>query len=167
MEWWEREKVKDLVRELNYPEHVPVDRPDKDRYFMQMAIDASKRSTDAETNHGCVIVNPEFRVLSTGYNGFPRSIDYSSLPNTRPHKYPWMLHAERNALAWCEKRPVDCIAYVTGESCNDCLLAMWQHGVVEVNQLDTHGSFKITDEDRKFRELFLLLSDMDIHKIQM
>lgn len=138
-----------------------ADRPSLVDTFLAMAFQASKRSPDYNTQHGCVITSHDHRVLSTGYNGFPRDIDYSDLPNSRPEegdwltKYDLMLHSERNALAWCEKRPISGIAYVTGEPCMDCTLALYQHGISKVYYADIHGSVKIDERERKVKELFL------------
>ena len=161
------EKIAQLRERLGYPEHQHVERPSTHEVFMNVAFEVSKRSNDAQTQHGCVIVTPEGRILSTGYNGLPRGLDNELLPNIRPFKYSWYRHSERNALAWCEKRPLDCIAYVTGECCNECLMTMWQHGIKEVYEADRHGSATYDEESRNIRELFLLLSDMKIHKMPL
>ena len=58
----------------------------------------AQRSHDAQTQHGCVITDANHRIVGVGYNGFPRGLDDSSLPTTRPEKYHWMIHAEINAL---------------------------------------------------------------------
>ena len=43
-----------------------------DQYFMGLAVLASKRSKDPNTQVGAVIINPkDNRVVSLGYNGFP------------------------------------------------------------------------------------------------
>lgn len=138
-----------------------ADKPSLVDTFLTMAFQASKRSTDYDTQHGCVITSSDNRVLSTGYNGFPRDIEYRDLPNSRPvegdwlTKYDLMLHSERNALAWCEKRPINGIAYVTGEPCLDCTLALYQHGISKVYYADLHGSVKIDDRIRRVKDLFL------------
>ena len=66
-------KARELAKKMGYSEHIPVERPDIIEYFMQMAIQAKTRSTDNETHHGCVITTKDNRMLSTGYNGLPRS----------------------------------------------------------------------------------------------
>lgn len=131
-----------------------IDRPSWDDYFMALAFLVATRSEDAETQHGCVIVSQDNHVLSTGYNGFPRGIDTSDLPNLRPDKYPWMCHSERNALAFCKTRPEKGKVYVTGECCLDCIWQMYQSGIEEINMYDGHGSHKINDETRQIIEIF-------------
>ena len=107
-------------------------REDRDSWvdvYMQMAFTVSKRSPDAQTQCGCVITTKNNRIVSCGYNGYPRDIDYSNLPDTRPDKYPWMFHAERNAVLNCPTQPKGCSAYVSCPPCRECLMEMWQAGI--------------------------------------
>jgi dCMP deaminase len=99
---------------------------------MTMAYELAKRSHDCQTQHGCVIINDRKQVLGTGYNGFIKGIDDSQLPNTRPDKYPWMIHSEINALLNCEHRPVGATAYVTGHPCLHCYQCMYQAGIAVI-----------------------------------
>ena len=70
----------------------------KDEYFMNIAKECSKRSLDPDTKHGCVAVSVDGAILSTGYNGPPRNVDDSKIPLTRPEKYIYMEHSERNCI---------------------------------------------------------------------
>lgn len=135
-------------------------------YYIGLAHIASKKSHDIQTQHGCVITDQKHRVLSLGYNGFPRGIDDTVLPNTRPNKYPWMIHAERNALANCVVRPDNGIAYVTGQCCNDCIMALWQEGVTTVYMHDKHGSHLIDDDAKKIFDQFISLTSMSIFYVK-
>ena len=85
-------------------------RPEWDDYFLGLAKAVSLRSHDIDTQHGCLITDPDHRILGVGYNGFPRGMDDSLLPTHRPEKYHWMIHAERNALSNCTIRPEKGIA---------------------------------------------------------
>lgn len=109
-------------------------------YFLGIAKVVSQRSHDIHTQHGCVITDKNNRILGVGYNGFPRGMDDQVLPTSRPEKYDWMIHAERNALSNCVIRPDNGIAYVTGQCCNDCIKALWQEGVTKVYMADDHGT---------------------------
>ena len=92
-------------------------RPSWTDYFLGLAKVISQRSHDIHTQHGCVITDQNNRILGVGYNGFPRGLKDSDLPTSRPEKYSWMVHSERNALSNCVVRPDDGIAYVTGQCC--------------------------------------------------
>lgn len=141
-------------------------RPSWDNYFLGLAKAVSKRSHDIHTQHGCIITDSHNRILGVGYNGFPRGMDDSALPITRPEKYPWMIHAERNALSNCIARPENGIAYVTGQSCNDCIMALWQEGVSTVVMADDHGTHLFDDDAKSRFDLFVKMSGINIVKIQ-
>ncbi len=108
-----------------------MDRPDWDSLFMATAFLTAMRSPDAETKHGAVVVDNTHRILGTGFNGFPRGCRDDKLPNLRPHKYPYVIHAEVNALINCGglKSPQQCTIYVTGEPCNECFKLIVQHQI--------------------------------------
>lgn len=140
--------------------------PDWPSYYIGLAHAISKKSHDAQTQHGCIITDRKNRVLGLGYNGFPRGINDTVLPNTRPEKYPWMIHAERNALANCVVRPDNGIAYVTGQCCNDCIMALWQEGITEVYMDDKHGSHLIDEKAMKIFNRFVQETGINIHFIR-
>jgi dCMP deaminase len=124
-------------------------------YFLGLAKVVSQRSHDIHTQHGCVITDTNNRILGVGYNGFPKGMNDQLLPTSRPEKYHWMIHAERNALSNCVIRPDHGIAYVTGQSCNDCIMALWQEGITKVVMSDGHGT-QLFDEKAKERfDLFV------------
>jgi dCMP deaminase len=137
-------------------------RPKWDTVFLSAAFETAKRSHDAQTCCGAVLTTPEHRQLCTGYNGFMRDIDDSILPNLRPDKYTWMLHAERNVLLSCAYQGIStkgCIMYVTGEPCLDCYQHMYQAGITEIVYGDNQAVMTKTDEDYKTNvEIFLWLT---------
>lgn len=141
-------------------------RPTWHNYFLGLAKVASQRSHDIHTQHGCVITDSHNRILGVGYNGFPRGLDDTQLPTNRPDKYQWMIHAERNALANCVVRPDNGIAYVTGQCCNDCIMALWQEGVNTVYMTDTHGTVLFDTQAKSLFDNFIRMSGMKIFYIQ-
>jgi len=145
-----RVKVSEINSYLNDVKsfHEKVDKPSWKQYFISMAKLASTRSSDAQTKHGCVITDKQNRVLGIGYNSFPEGMPDEILPNTRPHKYKWMVHAERNALANCTHRPDGGTAYITGPPCLDCAKALYQEGVKHFICIDGHGTHDMDNEDK-------------------
>jgi dCMP deaminase len=140
-------------------------RPDWHNYFLGLAKVVSQRSHDIHTQHGCVITDRNNRILGVGYNGFPRGLDDTKLPTSRPEKYDWMVHAERNALSNCIVRPDNGIAYVTGQSCCDCIMALWQEGITKVVMANSHGTVKFDDKAQKIFDTFVEMSQIEIEKI--
>ena len=143
-----------------------MSRPNWTDYFLGLAKVVSQRSHDIQTQHGCVITDIDNRILGVGYNGFARGLDDTKLPNIRPEKYPWMIHAERNALSNCVVRPDRGLAYVTGQCCNDCIMALWQEGVTKVFMADDHGTKLFDNEAKKRFDTFINMSGMEIFYIK-
>lgn len=139
-----------------------MSRPSWTQYFLGLAKVASQRSHDIHTQHGCVITDQYNRILGIGYNGFPRDLPDDLLPTNRPDKYAWMIHAERNALSNCVVRPDNGIAYVTGQCCNDCVMALWQEGIREVYMANSHGTHLFSDDQKKQFDTFVTMSHIKI-----
>lgn len=140
-------------------------RPSWHEYFIGLAHAVSMRSHDVQTKHGCIITDKYHRILGVGYNGFPKGLYDSKLPNTRPEKYPWIIHAERNALSNCTIRPDNGIAYITGQSCNDCIMALWQEGVTKVVMRKNHGTHLFDNDSQRRFDLFVSMSGIVIEYI--
>lgn len=105
-----------------------------DNMFFSEAALWSMMSHDVETQCGCVLVKNK-STISTGYNGFIRDIDDLAFPNTRPEKYPFMIHAEANAVynAVREgKSTAGATAYITAKPCIQCLQMLWQCGITDI-----------------------------------
>lgn len=140
-------------------------RPSWTDYFLGLAKVVSQRSHDIHTKHGCIITDANHRILGVGYNGFPRGLNDKELPTNRPDKYKWMVHSERNALANCVVRPDKGIAYVTGQPCNDCIMALWQEGIETVYMIDDHGTHLFDSDAKNAFDLFVKMSDIKIYKV--
>jgi dCMP deaminase len=101
-----------------------------DEYFGLLTQVIALRSDDENTKIGAIIVDHKNRIVSTGYNGTPRGTD---LPKTRPEKYPYMVHAEENAMLFAQGDLHGCRIYVLGMTpCNVCARMMLQKGIEEV-----------------------------------
>jgi dCMP deaminase len=107
-----------------------------DDRFMDLAKHVADWSKDRSTKVGCVIVGPHREIRSVGFNGFPRGIDDDVEDrHTRPHKYDWTEHAERNAIYSAARIGVPiggCSMYLPWFPCIDCARAIVQAGIVEL-----------------------------------
>ena len=104
-------------------------RPSWDEYFLDIAEQVSRRSPDPNTKHGCVLVDGDNRVISTGYNGPVAGLPNEIVPLDRPAKYDWFIHAEDNAVAFARCDLRNATAYVTGQPCAPCFRRLLQVGV--------------------------------------
>lgn len=107
-----------------------ADQKSWDEYFMNIVVETAKRSKDPSTKVGCVIVNENRRIISTGYNGFPAGCDENVLSWQRPEKYNYVVHAEMNALIFADRRDlINSTIYVDFSPCENCLKHILQAGV--------------------------------------
>ena len=104
-----------------------------DKRFLELAEHVAQWSKDPRTKVGAVIVDEKKRVVSVGYNGFPRGVD--DTPNRyedRPTKHLFVAHAERNALDNAPLMVDGCTIYVPLLPCNECAKSIIQKGIVRV-----------------------------------
>jgi deoxycytidylate deaminase len=105
-------------------------RPTWDNYFIGLAYHASLRSHDSQTQVGCVVVDSN-KIVGMGYNGFCSNVNDNKLPTTRPEKYPYIVHAEQNAVSNMVIRPPFTKIYITHSPCAVCAKLLWQAGIRE------------------------------------
>lgn len=103
-----------------------------DDYFMIQALWAKVRSPDASTQCGCILVDKRGRPIGQGYNGYPSKVDDSKMPQTRPEKYPPILHSEENAILNATGNLEGATAYITGPPCTHCWAHIIQKGIKRV-----------------------------------
>jgi len=107
-------------------------------YFIKLAMLVAEKSKDPSTKVGVVIVGPDNEIRSTGFNGFPRGINEVSTKRwTRPTKYKYCEHAERNAIYNAARMGVSlkgCTMYMNFEPvpCMECARAVIQAGITEL-----------------------------------
>jgi dCMP deaminase len=112
-----------------------------DDYFMGVALLSAKRSKDPNTQVGACIVNKDKKIVGIGYNGFPTGISDAEFPwdNVGEHletKYPYVVHAEPNAILNATTSLKDCTLFVTLFPCNECAKLIIQSGIREIVYLD-------------------------------
>lgn len=111
-----------------------------DEYFMAIAKLSAMRSKDPSTQVGACIVDKNNRILSIGYNGAPNGYNDDIFPwdregNELETKYPYVVHAERNAILNYRGSRKDfegAKIYVDLFPCNECAKEIIQAGIGEV-----------------------------------
>lgn len=136
----------ELVRLKNKREHELMQDINKkredyitwDEYFMAVAKLAGMRSKDPNSQVGACIVSKDNRILSMGYNGFPRGCSDDEFPWAREGepldtKYVYVVHSELNALLNYHGEGLDeAKLYVSLFPCNECAKAIIQSGIKTV-----------------------------------
>jgi dCMP deaminase len=108
-----------------------------DEYFMGVAILSSKRSKDPSTQVGACIVNKDKKIVGIGYNGFPHGVDDDLFPWGKEGsyvdtKYPYVVHAEPNAILNSTMSLDNATLYVTLFPCHECAKLIIQAGIKEI-----------------------------------
>ena len=107
-----------------------------DKRFLDIAKSVSTWSKDPSRKIGAIAVRNR-KILSTGYNGFPKGIeDTEERYNNRELKYQYVVHAEMNCIYNAAENGIslrDSTLYIYGlPVCGDCSLGIIQAGVLRV-----------------------------------
>lgn len=141
----------DLSTAMGPVERVAVARPDWDAYFLGIAAAVARRADCTRRQVGAVLVGPDHRILSTGYNGAPSGVpgcaSAGACPRGRqsldavPSRTSYAdgagaciaLHAEVNAVMY--SRPAmraGATMYVTCEPCPQCYAVCEAAGITDI-----------------------------------
>jgi dCMP deaminase len=129
-----------------------------DEYFMGVAILSGKRSKDPSTQVGACIVNQDKKIVGIGYNGFPNGVDDDVFPWSKEGdyvdtKYPYVVHAEPNAILNSTTSLKGCTLYVTLFPCCECAKLIIQSGIKEIVYIsDKHSTTESTIASKRLFE---------------
>ena len=125
--------------------------------FIKLAHEVAEWSKDPSTKVGCVLVKNK-RVISTGYNGFPKNIsDSFDRLMDREQKYEMTVHAEINAITTAALHGVStegATAYITFNPCSRCAAVLINAGI------DSVYVSTANDIPTRWLENFILASKM-------
>lgn len=127
-----------------------------DDYFMSLAHLSAMRSKDPNTQVGACIVDAYRRVVSIGYNGLPHGCNDQDYPWQRDGeylqtKYPYVVHAELNAILNAPRSVSGCDLYVSLFPCNECAKAIIQAGIKRV--IYESDKYATTDQIRASKRM--------------
>lgn len=114
--------------------NVPVDRPDWERYYLNLCDVIATKSPDSNTKFGAVFIRDK-RLIACGFNGFPAGSPDNLLPNSRDPqkwKYRYVVHAEENAIYYAARYGIPlegCTLIVQGHPCSECCKKLISVGV--------------------------------------
>ena len=130
---------------------------DWNRRFLALAEHIATWSKDPSTKVGAVIVDADRRIISTGYNGFPRDVeDLDQRLNNRDVKYEMIVHGEINAIVFANQNLQGTTLYTWPfMPCSRCAGIVIQSGIRTVvapynDNPRWQASFELTEQ--MFRE---------------
>ena len=145
-----REQVKEDFKSITeWMAHVliksqlPRDQPSQALQYihlMKLAFFLAERTDDPKTGVGAVIVNKDKDIVGLGWNGFPTKSLYGEFPRASrsdeaetEKKYPYIIHAEQNALLMRNTKSIkDATLVVTRTPCDDCTPLIDMQGIKKV-----------------------------------
>lgn len=121
----------------------------KDHYFMNIAIEVSKRSTCTRRQIGAIVVSDVGGIKSTGYNGNPRGLphceeigcirDKLGIPSGTRLETCTAVHAEQNALIQAGTNARNSTLYSTIVPCPICARMILNAQVARVVYIDDYS----------------------------
>lgn len=143
-----------------------------DEYFMGVAVLSSYRSKDTRTKVGACIVNEDKRIIGIGYNGLPFGCEDDAFPwayegPNLETKYPYVVHAEPNAILNSTSSLKGATMYVTLFPCNECAKLIIQSGIKHIVYLSDkyHDSESSIASRRMFEAAHITLRQMKEVKV--
>ena len=134
---------------------------DWNSYFINLAHAVKLRSKDPNTKVGCVIVNADRHIISTGYNGMPPGFDETDSLWRSEDKYNYVIHAEMNALLHSTQYTANCVLYTTMFPCKECAKAICSAGIKAVYYSDSR--FKTEIATNLFNQSGVKLCQRDLN----
>lgn len=112
-----------------------------DYKFLDLAGFVSKWSRDPSTKVGAVITDNDNRIISIGYNGFPKGVKDDNRLKDRKLKYEMIVHAEVNALLFANTSVDGCTIYTWPfMPCSRCASLVIQSGITKVISMKNKDS---------------------------
>ena len=129
-------------------------------YFITIAQVCALRSKDPNTQVGVVIVNKNKEIIATGYNGLPWGCNDDNYPweNNKEiwleTKYPYVVHAEANAIIHARQNCRGFSLYTTLFPCGECAKLIIQSGIKEIYYASNkhHGEKEVMAAQRMLKD---------------
>lgn len=125
--------------------------------FLELAKHISEWSQDPSTKVGSVIVDADNRIISMGYNGFPKKVkDLPERLTSRETKLDLTVHAEINAILFSRGSLVGTTLYVWPlPPCVRCVTQIIQVGIKRVVCPNCLNNEKWADSCAKGRDILV------------
>lgn len=104
-------------------------------FYTNELIRVAQYSDDESKQVAAIIVNNNDQIISEGSNTLPTGLCKTDERCSKPLKYLWLNHAERNAIYKAAREGIStngCKIYVNYFPCVDCSRAIIQAGIVEL-----------------------------------
>lgn len=131
-----------------------------DLRFIEMAKLVGSWNKNESTKVGAIIVDTDFRVISTGFNGFPRGVN-DEIIEDRDRKLMRTIHAEENAILFARRELKDCSIYINYPPCASCTAKIIQVGIKRIIHSTAPASL-LNNWEKSFTESNRLIEESGI-----
>lgn len=141
----------------------------KPEYLCYLALAASSRAEDAHTRVGGIIVDKNWRVLNTAFNGWKQGMTIPErffLEENRKEKADMIIHCEQNLFNFYHGEPY--AIGLTISPCHRCIDTIVAHGIKEVYYIQEYKNDKELAFKKKFDFYgikYFQLTKQNIHNI--
>lgn len=127
---------------------------------MAQAFIVAERSTCCSAKRGCVLVDKEGHILSSGYNGAPAGVEHCTVKSCLRHGSSSGtnltncrgVHAEQNALIQCRTPDLVHAAYITISPCITCMKMFMNSGCQDIFFVGPYKNLSyVAQEWKKYR----------------
>jgi dCMP deaminase len=122
--------------------------------FMRLANEIATWSKDPNKKVGAVLISPDRKEISYGYNGFPSKLKDDERLRFKRMKNNISIHAEQNAILNSKKNLIGWSLYVNTHPCTNCALHIIQAGITKVVTFSIDASSSWTDSCKYATHLF-------------
>lgn len=135
--------------------------------FIADAQAAAGKSKDPRTKVGCVVLDDDFALISSGFNGFPRGVrDLPERYADRKTKLELIVHAEANAIAQAARvgaRLKGGTMIVTAlYPCSACAKLIIQAGIKRIYAPATQKPDPLWDDEKRISTLLFTEAGVEI-----
>jgi len=126
-------------------------RPDKIQYFSALSLIIASRASCIRRKIGCVLVDKNYFLLSTGYNGPPPNNPHcieigkcrrEDVESGSKLELCAAIHAEQNALLQCRNTMDIEYCFITHSPCIHCLKLLMNTGCKEIYYIESYPNVK-------------------------
>ena len=158
-----------MIKAADTSWYKEVTRPDWDQFFINMCFYIAERSEDYDTQIGSLVATHDHHIIGTGYNSFPAHTSYGLLSNVRPHKYKYMIHAERNAIdhMTLDSRylPHSPTIYVSAKPCLICLYQISNKNIKNICYANTNYNFSSCESEQEDFNIFVSDRKINVYSV--
>lgn len=142
------------------------------RYWMLAALWDASRCADEDTQNAAIILSAEGhpREIARGRIEYPPGVVRSTVRSSRPQKYFFLEHAERNAILNAARAHVDmksATMITPWAACADCVRAIIQSGITTLVRIQREPGMPHPRWEESIDAGDEMLTEAGVHLIQI